>query len=109
MTDAQYAEIIRRLTRIETSQKRLARSFHNHDMKADGETEGNHPWLNLNEKRCAQVQKAYEYLVAHKDQKGRKATIAEACRKTYEPRRGGYPSLSALEAYCYSVPITQFV
>lgn len=109
MTDAQFAEIIRHLNRIETSQKKLARSFHNHDMKADGETEGNHPWLKLPVKRSAQVQKAYEYLVARKDEKGRKATIAEACRKTYEPKRGGYPSLSALEAYCYSVPITQFV
>ena len=36
MKDAQYAEIIRRLTRIEASQKQLARSLKIHDMKADG-------------------------------------------------------------------------
>lgn len=109
MTDAQYAEILRRLTRIEAKQDRLARTLHNHDIKADGEAEGNRPWLKLKPQRCAQVQKVYECLLAHKGDKDRTMTIAEACRMTFAPRRGGYPTLSALESYCYSVPVTQFV
>jgi len=88
---------------------RIIRAMRNHDMKADGDAAATKPWINFDRVRYVQIEAALEYLREHKGGDPKYFTIARACRETFKRCRTGYPSVEALVAYCYSVPLTDFV
>ena len=36
-------------------------------------------------------------------------TIPRACRETFVPIKSGYKTLESLQAYCYRLPITNYL
>ena len=114
MKDAQYAEIIRRLTRIEASQKQLARSLKIHDMKADGQTEGKVPWARYKEPRKAQIEAVRQRLSALCSRDGDKSKLTnkvlrKVCEALWTQKRDGYPNAHALKCACQRVHVMDFV
>lgn len=116
MTDAQYAEIIRHLNRIEANQKRLVRSIKIHDMKADGLEEANFPWLRLKPIRAKQITRVRDELVARcVNANGDKvatltgAALTDACNAAFKPSEKGYPNAKALRDACCRVHVMDFV
>lgn len=116
MKDAQYAEIIRRLTRIEASQKQLARSLKIHDMKADGLADADLPWLRLSPGRARQITRVREELTARCARLGGNkqmaltgAALTAACEAVHTPTANGYPSVKALRCACCRVRVMDFV
>ena len=97
------------LKRIETRLDRLIRAFRNHDRKADGEADAAHPWLNLDRAKCCQVEEVYKFMLDHKSEGPGANTITRACRVTFVPIKSGYKDVKSLQAYCYRLPITDYV
>ena len=54
--------------------------------------------------RSRMVEKVLEYLRRHPG-----VNIARACQATYELLPGGYPTLAALQTYCYSIKLEMFI
>ena len=97
------------LKRIETRLDRLVRAFRNHDRKADGEADATHPWLKLERDRSVQVQAVFEFMQERRREPADVNTIPRACRETFVPIKSGYKTLESLQAYCYRLPITDFL
>ena len=97
------------LKRIETRLDRLVRAFRNHDRKADGEADAEHPWLLLERARCCQVEEVYKFMLAHASEGPDVNTIPRACRETFVPIKSGYKTVESLQSYCYRLPITDYL
>lgn len=64
------------------------------------------PWFKLPQARRRQVELVIAYL---KDHANREVyTLSRACADTFVEVPGGYPSISALRAYCYGIKLDKW-
>ena len=65
------------------------------------------PWFKLPLVRRRQVEAVIAYLKTHTDRTI--YTLSRACADTFELQTGGYPTVTALRCYCYSIKLDQWL